>query len=108
MFVTGALIWANLNERIEHTIQQCTFDEGATFRDVYSTCKYFGWPYEGLMTFRWGLDPPEKVATPPNSGHFTFFYTKIAVDVMIYIWILIAVWFVCEFLIPRRAARKGA
>jgi|SRR5579862_6407701 len=96
MFVAGGIIWANVhkNESVEHQ-----FGDGCPAL-VEQT--FFGWPmnaYRSHGYFTWG-----------NTGTGLgpqLYYTGISVDALAGFGLLSSTWFVCEWLIRRRAARKG-
>ena len=82
MFVAGALMWAN-------------------------SVKYFDYPhpmegYRGWPVIMYYAD------RPVNAQSNSFVYSMVLLNAIIALAILLAVWFLCEWLIRRRAARKGA
>jgi|SRR5579862_2975580 len=95
MFVAGGLIWANVNGR--------RILIGGPF---IGTEQNYGWPC--LIT-----EPFTRYITERRDGTWDeslpdISYSGVAVDLAVSVAILFAVWFTCEWLIRRRAARKGA
>jgi len=100
MFVAGALIWANVRASstpvyVEFPYKICPNPDGfggwieeIRVRKIQSN--QFGWPLptvKGTLEQYWNR-------------------TNIAMNVLVALTILFAVWFVLEWLIRRRAARK--
>ena len=97
MFVAGGLIWVNVRARAVEAWQLNPID-GGEVGDIY-----FGWPLTGAVS-RWN-----EYAFPGFQQREMFFpYAFCAIDLIVGSFILLAVWFFCEWLIRRRAARKGA
>jgi|SRR5579862_60054 len=93
MFVAGGIIWANVR------------------LSIYGI---YGWPWAAIWSDVpiWKRKPAITVATGvpfPSDMTFKNVYDAraISVDVAVALAILFAVWFLCEWLIRRRAARKG-
>ena len=88
MFVAGALMWANAPGRRYDSVP--------------------GWPFPVEKT---GNGPFDEIARGvmgmPEFIYSRLFEISIVLDAMIGLSILFAVWFICERLIRRRAARKA-
>jgi hypothetical protein len=88
MFVAGALIWANAVPRTINTLN-------SEFTKVY------GWPCCSWGRYtRWGDDSPLQT--------FDYSLPLVALDIVVSVVLLFGVWFFCEWLIRRRAARKAS
>ena len=84
MFVAGGLIWANTRLQIA-----TSYYDGFHHRwDHHIHDEAYGWPFHLTST------------------EFTLPLLPKVVDVLIWFSILASVWFLCEWLIRRRAARK--
>jgi len=93
MFVAGVLVWINTMER--------THDFGE-FPWNWHVSDY-GWPAPALHSKHLIREGTSKLISPK----YEVIYGLAAVDVFLAAFILFAVWFLCEWLIRRRAARKG-
>ena len=100
MIVAGALIWANT--RVRHETKPTSL-MGDVCDIEYS---FYGWPVSGIMDefeFRFyhkgtaDLKPPWPLS---RIGTITF-------NSLFALVVIAFVWFLCEWLIRRRAARKG-
>ena len=80
MFVAGALIWANTRNQVDD----------ANFKEFV-----VGWPNHAVI----------KIVQNENAG---IYYRNIIIDLWIAFTILYFSYRFCEWLIRRRAARKGA
>jgi len=80
MLTTAGLIWANLSYKTGHIHGELTY--------------FYGWPCNSV--------------TIRPSGQWFLYYKPAITDIVIAVNILISVWYTCEWLIRRRAARKGA
>jgi uncharacterized membrane protein len=104
MFVAGALIWANCSERIHNS----HFHDSKNFIDVDLRIFERGWP---ITADTWILDRTDSndFSGQLNVDKWNIRITKyIIIDVLIAITTVFIVCFLCEWLIRRRAARKGA
>ncbi len=90
MFVAGGIIWANALQ-----------SDGSSPEGAYRRYTY-GWPLEFyhrqfygdiLLEATWGVYYP---------------YARIIIDLVVALAILFSTHFLCEWLIRRRAARKGS
>jgi len=87
MFVAGGLMWANVYGRcVEQWNECCQFEHGWPFDGAFHTVEII----KGGETY-----PPEFRTLP------------LIFNALIALSILFAVWFLCEWLIRRRDARKG-
>src|ERR1043165_9561061 len=93
MIAAGGLIWANVRER--KIISPSSFI-GPSF---YQLEGLHGWPWHALRVNP-NIDNSKR-------GNIVYDSSMIVWDAMAAIAILFAVWFVCEWLIRHRAARKG-
>jgi len=91
MITAGVLIWANAGKQRE------TVGPGGTpwFFQAY------GWPKEVGWTLTIMDEPIKKMRSMPIE------WGNGAIDLAVTLSILSAVWFLCEWWIRRRAARKG-
>ena len=103
MFVAGGLIWANVRECVE---TRNVYDS----LGVHPAIKFYshGWPLPITYTVegerRWRINHYVR-----SYGRFHLeLYVAIPVDLLTAIGISYSTWFLCEWLIRRRAARKGA
>jgi len=96
MFVAGGLIWANV---------RASWNYVRSFDNITWTNREFGCPFTGVYYFEHiNQDNPEYVE---SIRFYTPSYIQIALNLIIAFLILFACWFICEWLIRRRAARKG-
>src|SRR5690349_11232386 len=86
MFVAGGLIWTNVRGGIVKRVEDTIFID-----------HYYGWPFGDLI-----------YSTTFDNTIQTYWidYTKIALDLGVALLLLLAVYFLCERLIRRRAAGK--
>ena len=125
MFVAGGILWANLTSRLDKTfnVERAHFD--GSFEDFKRHMQ------KGYHD--WSIDPDTANFIESNGWPFTFFtitksyiaanndpnydqiveqrtrsYSAACVDMFIAFAIIFVSWFLCEYLIRRRAARKGA
>ena len=90
MFVAGGMMWANLNERASY------LPDGG----VQSRVKLYGWPRTAVSEFAYEFsNPPPRIEIEEG---------ELVLDALISLLVIAASWFLCEWLIRRRAARKGA
>jgi|SRR5579862_5517134 len=101
MFVAGGLIWANFDRRVYHEKYGMTVNDwGLAFeREQNTTVIEYGYP----CTAVWLI-----INDDGHSPHDWSILSKwrASIDAIIALMILLAVWFICEWLIRRRAARK--
>ncbi len=97
MFVAGALIWANSIDRRTDLLLEGT---------VHWPCAGKGWPFIAYINVACEV----KVAAVPNDqGEGPIIYYSSAItDLAISMGLILMTWFLCEWLIRRRAARKAA
>src|SRR5205085_1581680 len=97
MFVAGGLIWANIGEQLQYLPKEWGIFHGRSF----------GWPATGFI--------PE-LKRAGHDGNWSALYVVryqtrpylIALDLVIIPIILLSAYLFSEWLIRRRAARKGA
>ena len=117
MFAAGLLIWANTHEherrdflgRFGDSNTPIDWEVGYSSRCL--TCQY-GWPYPAVYFGAYLRPDGSFIKGMPNtitgkSQYLIPDYPTVIWDVAIALAILFAVWFVLEWLIRRRAARKG-
>ncbi|HLX62998.1 MAG TPA: hypothetical protein VKX17_17135 [Planctomycetota bacterium] len=85
MFVAGGLIWANTRSK------RFFWDDAMIIR--------FGWPEAAVQ---------QEILLDGSTPIYIKDYESLFIDLMTAFIILTAVWFLCEWLIRWRAARKGA
>ena len=93
-FVAGALIWANVGPYELPLMDR--------WRLGPRTLRLYGWP---LCVNRYSISSMMGSDTAQYHG---LSEERIAVNVVVAIAILFATWFICEWLIRRRAARKDS
>jgi|SRR5579862_1262852 len=93
MFVAGGLIWANIGVSIYKL----------NFHGTRSTHLQYGWPFKAPLF----IIEENGVQFAPRATPI-FFAIFFVPDLLIAVGILLATGFTCEWLIRRRAARKGA
>src|SRR5882724_9345134 len=104
MFVAGGLIWANARVRTE------TFRHSPEVNPWKEILNKYGWP----LTAFWNYEDFDELsngsegASPRNPRDNSISYPFAVVDVASALIILFAVCFLCEGLIRRSGARKGA
>jgi len=111
MFTAGALIWANTcTERIGEELNLGGFDRGKLVFNpsgIYSREKY-GWPFHLRTDYIRINSNITETAFALIFSQSELSYTRLALNCIIAFFALASVWFLCEWLIRRRAARKGA
>ncbi len=119
MFVAGGLLWANTYARIESKCEwvgQPASQPDAPYNDEERT-RYIqtlrGWPFSALKTSDYSFrsiqgstDPLKSFERVPGSTQIRALW--VCIDILIGLGLLGVSWFLCESLIRRRAARKGA
>jgi|SRR5579862_107822 len=96
MFVAGGLIWANVTKQPSRVTRWSELEKtDPMYLDAY------GWPCVVKAIVIFETSDGELDWYPMPLGW------SIAIDVAVALLILFAVWSVCEWLIRRRAARKG-
>ncbi|HLX62576.1 MAG TPA: hypothetical protein VKX17_14965 [Planctomycetota bacterium] len=104
MFVAGALIWANI----------CAFGLIERFAPnpgqdwLHFRRKIFGFPFPGVNAWQDMAQYHGRSDVPFVPNRYSVNGLAVALDVAIFLAILFAVWFLLEWLIRRRAARKGS
>jgi hypothetical protein len=88
MFVAGGLIWANV--RINNGKRLYFGEPTLGGSRIY----FYGWPTDGL------------IGSSIQQQDTVYLYGGISIDLIVAVTILFAVWFLCEWLIRRRASRK--
>jgi hypothetical protein len=89
MFAAGGLMWLNV--------------------DIHSDCKFFGWPYDVVAwsdAYCLFDNAPDAIVL----GHHLIIATNRIMwfsDISFILAILFSVWYACEWLIRRRALKKG-
>ena len=90
MFVAGALMWANVNERASSD----------------KVCSLYGFPFDANYVLLNEVDEVDGELVPVFRPYLVSI--PLIENGLIALAILFAVWFLCEWLIRRRATRKGA
>jgi|SRR5579862_335837 len=137
MFVAGGLIWANVYERgVDVLGEAWTVNLGIPSRRPAKESEFFatktfkywsgkklhehGWPFDAMQNGSEILIESDgkmvsittrhndELIKYPNLLPAEWRTGPIIYDALIALLILFAVWFLCEWLIRRRAARKGA
>ncbi len=101
-FVAGGLIWANCTERIHDS----HFHDSKNFVDAHLRIFERGWP---ITADTWILSGPDSndFSGQLNVDKWNVRITKyIIIDVLVAITTVFIIWFLCEWLIRRYAARK--
>jgi hypothetical protein len=103
MFVAGILLWANVREYdvkpMDSPMRMWYGDEPQKLyqvRDEAFVDKKWGWPLE-FLHHRFFAET-----------EYRFMYWCAGIDFYFAACVLLAVWFLCEWLIRHRAAQKGA
>ena len=91
MFVAGGIMWANMHVRMT----------GEMWKGEWIPYPGFGWPAVSVRQITSG-DRPIGVETDDLLSRYAF------IDLAVALAILFTVWFLCEWLIRLRAAKKGA
>jgi hypothetical protein len=109
MFAAGGLIWANTMVRGSqfHLTQ---------YMRIYYISDDLGWPahafthyFKSFSMFEFERAPEHrKTGVTHVHDRFEFHPKGIALNLFVLFTILFAAWLTCEWLIRRRAARKGA
>ncbi|HLX62997.1 MAG TPA: hypothetical protein VKX17_17130 [Planctomycetota bacterium] len=105
MFVAGALMWANTRARLAGYWETSWFYNKDQKEHVYKI-----WVYGFPLAARRELEKDfsgEQHSELLGTGE-EWRETPIAVDLLVCVVLLFAVWFFCEWLISRPAVRKGA
>jgi hypothetical protein len=105
MFVAGGIIWANVRDSLtlsEHEHWKRYRDSQMEFggKFYWTRNSEHGWPFTVVIVSESNYKPDPRYERP--------YYLMAAVDLAVALAILFAVWFLCEWLARRRAARKGA
>jgi len=123
MFVAGGLIWANVTgRRVEKIgsglVKYKGLDEEMTESEFrISQLDYWvgervverGWPFDAMQFRSFGsIDHNGNMRHSPEVLPGEWRTGPIIYNALVALAILFAVWFLCEWLICRRAARKGA
>ena len=95
VFVAGALIWLN-------TIPTHFLNQGGRLFLILER----GWPFYAAS--EGGYTTIEHYTVIIGESTWLFHWSGVIYDFTIALTILSAVWFLCEWLISRRAARKGS
>jgi hypothetical protein len=95
MFVAGFFIWANVNAFVVTKVVRTQLEFSET---------RIGWPYS--LTYEQKVNGA--VLPVPWEVLWIPLIIVLLVDALIALGSLLVVWFLCEWLIRRRAARKGA
>ena len=102
MFTAGGLIWGNTIERTM-LIQS---DLNSLEIGQRSEIKYFGWPFPAIAK---EIRAPER----PNDGAVSIVCGErsqglgVPLNILVGAFLLFFVWYACEWLIRRRALKKG-
>ena len=109
IFVTGGLIWANVVDprgTADEDLRQCHSYRG--FSDLPESLRMgssnHGWPY--CAVFYSVYSQEEDPMFKPIRHDYEVSYSLILLDAAFALLILITTWFLCGWLIRRRAARK--
>jgi hypothetical protein len=94
MFVAGGLIWANRIEKL------------STSRIEFAEYTHAGWPFWALNHIH--LIDPYGIERIGKTDMYFIVYPGLIENLSVAALILFSVWFLCEWLIRRRAARKDA
>jgi len=97
MFVAGMLIWGNVARSLEDG-----YGDMGLFWSHYT----YGWPIVSLSETE--VFSETRGTIKQNWTSYSPNYLHISIDLIIALVILFVVWFGCECLIRRRAARKDA
>ena len=125
MFVAGGLMWANVTERREQIVGnffsndipvkvRCDVTElmflQRTDRDLWQGYREwnYGWPYTAMLYQGIVYLHRNRDMEGWKDVRAQFNYPSLIINVVVALTALFAVWFLCEWLIRRRAARKGA
>jgi len=115
MFVAGGIIWANIRPtKSRYAVQSIQtgkiwfneFDSSDVRGDVRNVFPAYGWPFTAVQSLAFDEGISQNYDYSAQSYYTN--YTKAALDLALSFMILFVVWFLCEWLIRRRAARKGA
>ncbi|MEI6232920.1 MAG: hypothetical protein WCT04_07705 [Planctomycetota bacterium] len=123
MFVTGGIIWANVSctdhfvtvifedghgprEYVlsEREMRHATFKEGLRHENYRN--KFLGWPFVVYLSHEIESVVNEKVVPSGIAREEYWMNESLVGDCLAAAIILFAVWFICEWLIRRRAAQK--
>ncbi len=111
MFVAGGLIWLNClpTRGFGVRLQPWAFTDGMDEADgPYISWSFrHGWPQSAVWTGK-TMDKTNRWLNRKEDNRILWFFKPVAIDCLVAVAILFAVWFLCEWLIRRRAARKGA
>lgn len=127
MIAAGFLIWANVTP--QHSLDNATMDD--TFRlypkllpeyvdpvkfqimlsftgarDIKLEQKTHGWPAMVVRKFDITITFEARSKKSPL-GHTGYLWSAIAINLAVALSILFTIWFVCEWWIRRRAAKRG-
>jgi len=102
MFAAGLLIWANVRERIQ--IITSTYSMGT--QRVNFVVWTHGWPFPAYAHSADDFKVPVGIPRFLNADESQLNSICIAGDALTAILLILVVWFTCEWLIRRRAARK--
>jgi hypothetical protein len=103
MFVAGALIWANTKWiiiKVGESLVDRTQITPWLEVEGYNTVTLYGWPLPAYAKVYW-------VGGIGSYENSKIGYTYVTIDVVIAVIGLTAVWFLCEWLIRRRAAEAA-
>jgi hypothetical protein len=112
MFVAGGIIWINAKPKEYQLIYSMTdgvYNTPDKDGAYMTSNRYFGWPFTFVITIdhlvlangNWKHDGDDWTI------HDTCNNSLLAIDGLVAIVILLTFWFMCEWPIRRRAARKG-
>jgi hypothetical protein len=127
MFVAGGLIWVNVNGRLVEG-RGFAFDDSeargpvlldlteSEFLALQQRARWvgnrfvqYGWPFDALQNrTEINIGSNGGMVVPPKPFPSVWHTGLIIQNALVALGILFAVWFFCEWLIRRRAARKDA
>ena len=102
MFAAGALIWANVRTEKERydALSIALFQPTSE----YNGYELYGWPIKAIRYRKGRESVTGFIDERPVAIHTN--YSRVLLDTLIALGILFPTWFVCEWLIRRRAAQK--